>query len=165
VPAGTKLSVGLQYVGGSPSEDQLMQAEKSSWAQAGINVNMTTGTFDTVLGNAVPCHGSSCTWQMANWGGGWIFAPDYYPTGEDLFQTGASSNSGSYSDPKMDSLIKGTTVGNANLSQYEVYGAKQLPVVWQPAATGATEINKKLQGVLPLNALTNINPENWYFTK
>jgi peptide/nickel transport system substrate-binding protein len=165
VPAGTKLSVGLQYVGGSPAEDQLMQAEKSSWAQAGINVNMTTGTFDTVLGNAVPCHGSSCTWQMANWGGGWIFAPDYYPTGEDLFQTGASSNSGSYSDPKMDSLIKGTTVGNANLSQYEVYGAKQLPVVWQPAATGATEINKKLQGVLPLNALTNINPENWYFTK
>ena len=33
------------------------------------------------------------------------------------------------------------------------------------AAVTATEINKKLQGVLPLNALLNINPENWYFTK
>ena len=27
------------------------------------------------------------------------------------------------------------------------------------------EINKKLQGVTPINALTNIYPENWYFTK
>jgi peptide/nickel transport system substrate-binding protein len=167
VPAGTKLDFTLQYVGGSPFEDQLMQAQKSSWAQAGIHVSLTTGTFDTVLGNAVPCNSSSsnCGWEYENWGGGWIFSPDYYPTGEDLFQTGASSNSGSYSDKKMDSLIKGTTVGNANLDQYSVYGAEQLPVVWQPAAVTATEINKKLQGVTPLNALTNINPENWYFTK
>jgi peptide/nickel transport system substrate-binding protein len=166
VAEGTKLNFTLQYVGGSPFEDQLMQAEKSSWAQAGIHVNLTTGTFDTVLSAAVPCSGgSSCSWEGANWGGGWIFAPDYYPSGEDLFQTGASSNSGSYSDKRMDTLIKGTTVGNSDLSAYGVYGAKQLPVVWQPITIGATEINKKLQGVLPLNALTNINPENWYFTK
>src|SRR5262249_35761489 len=32
VPAGTKLKFTLQYVGGSPFEDQLMQAQKSSWA-------------------------------------------------------------------------------------------------------------------------------------
>src|SRR5579875_530097 len=149
VPAGTQLSVNLQYVGGSVSEDQLMQAEKSSWAQAGIKVNMTTGTFDTVLGNAVPCGSSSsnCSWEMANWGGGWIFAPDYYPSGEDLFATGAGSNSGSYSDTTMDSLIKATTKGNASLSQYGVYGAKQLPVVWQPIGLTAVEVNKNLQGV------------------
>lgn len=142
-----------------------MQAQKSSWAQAGIHVNLSTGTFNSVLSQAVPCSGSGCTWEYGNWGGGWIFSPDYYPSGELLFQTGASSNSGSYSDPTMDRLIKGTTVGNADLGAYSVYGAKQLPVVWQPAAVTATEVNKKLQGVLPLNALTNINPENWYFTK
>jgi peptide/nickel transport system substrate-binding protein len=151
-------------VSGSTFEDQLMQAEKSSWSQAGINVNMTTGTFDTVLSNAVPCSGSSCTWEMANWGGGWIFAPDYYPSGEDLFQTGASSNSGSFSDPKADALIKATTSGTATLSGYENYLTKQLPVVWQPASVTATEINKKLHGVT-LSPLTNINPETWYFTK
>lgn len=165
VPAGTALNLSLQYVSGSTFEDQLMQAEKSSWGQAGINVSMTTGTFNTVLGNAVPCSGSSCTWEYANWGGGWIFAPDFYPTGEDLFQTGASSNSGSYSDPKADQLIKSTTRGNASLAGYENYLAKQLPVVWQPIAVTANEINKKLQGVTPINPLTNINPENWYFTK
>jgi peptide/nickel transport system substrate-binding protein len=167
VPAGTNLDLDLQYVGGSPFEDQLMQAQKSSWAQAGIKVSETTGTFDTVLGNAVPCSSTSsnCSWEYENWGGGWIFSPDFYPSGEDLFQTGASSNSGSYSSKAMDNLIKGTTVGSANLNSYELYGAKQLPVVWQPAAVTANEISKKLQGVTPINALTNINPENWYFTK
>jgi len=166
VPAGTPLSFTLQYVGGSPFEDQLMHAEKSSWAAAGINVNLTTSTFDTVLTNAVPCSGgSSCSWEAENWGGGWIFAPDFYPSGEDLFQTGAGSNSGSYSDPQMDNLIKSTTVGTAKLDQYGVYGAKQLPVIWQPTAVAATEINKKLQGVTPLNPLGNLNPETWYFTK
>jgi peptide/nickel transport system substrate-binding protein len=166
VPAGTKLSVALQYVGGSPFEDQLMQSEKSSWAQAGINVDLTTGTFDTVLGNAIPCDKTSgnCGWQMANWGGGWIFAPDYYPSGEALFQTGAGSNSGSYSDKKMDTLIKATTTGKADLSAYSLYGAQQLPVVWQPIPVTANEINKKLQGV-EISALGNLNPENWYFTK
>jgi peptide/nickel transport system substrate-binding protein len=166
VPAGTKLSFTLQYVSGSPFEDQLMQAQKSSWSAVGININLTTATFDTVLSNAVPCTGgSSCSWEIANWGGGWIFAPDYYPSGEDLFQTGASSNSGSYSDKKMDTLIKGTTVGNANLGPYSVYGAEQLPVVWQPITLTANEIRKNLQGVTPLSPLLNLNPENWYFTK
>ena len=165
VPAGTPLNLTLQYVSGSPTEDQLMQAEKSAWASAGIHISMTTGTFDAVLGTAVPCHGSGCSWEYANWGGGWIFAPDYYPSGEDLFEGGALSNPGSYNDPKMNSLIKGTTVGNADLGNYEVYGAKQLPVVWQPIGLAASEINKKLGGVTPLSPLGNLTPETWYFTK
>ena len=167
VPAGTKLQFTLQYVSGSPFEDQLMQAQKSAWAQAGINVNLTTATFDTVLGNAVPCDSSSsnCSWEMENWGGGWIFAPDYYPSGEDLFQTGASSNSGSYSDKKMDVLIKGTTAGNASLGPYSTFGAVQLPVVWQPITLTVNEVRKTLQGVTPFSPLFTLNPENWYFTK
>jgi len=165
VAAGTPLNINLQYAGGTQSITQLMNTEKSSWAQAGINVNLTTATFNTVIGTAVPCSGSSCTWQMENWGGGWIFAPDYYPSGEDLFQTGASSNGGSYSDPHADTLIKATTQGNADLSAYENYLAQQLPVVWQPNAVTVAEINKKLVGVTPINALLTLNPEDWYFTK
>ncbi len=165
VPAGTPLNINLQYAGGTVSIDQLMQAEKSSWAQAGIHVNLTTGTFDTVIGIAVPCSGTSCTWEMENWGGGWIFAPDYYPSGEDLFQTGAGSNGGSYSDKKADSLIKSTTQGNASLANYENYVAQQLPVVWQPNPITVGEINTKLQGATPVNPLLTLNPESWYFTK
>ncbi len=168
VPAGTPLSFKLQYAGGTASIDQLMQSEKSSWAAAGIQVSLSSATFDTVIGTATPCTatGSSpCTWQLENWGGGWIFAPDYYPSGEDLFQTGASSNGGSYSNPTADNLIKQTTQGNADLSAYEDYVAKDLPVVWQPNALGVAEISKKLGGVGPPNPLLTLNPENWYFTK
>jgi peptide/nickel transport system substrate-binding protein len=165
VPAGTPLSFNLQYAGGTTAIDQTMQAQKSSWAQAGIQVKLTSATFDTVIGTAVPCSGSSCTWQLENWGGGWIFAPDYYPSGEDLFQTGASSNGGSYSNPTSDTLIKATTQGNANLAAYQNYVAKDLPVVWQPNALTVDEISKKLQGVGPPDPLLTLNPETWYFTK
>jgi peptide/nickel transport system substrate-binding protein len=165
VPKGSQLNFSLQYVSGSVSENQLMQAEKASWAQAGIKVNMSTGTFPTVLHTAQPCSGSGCTWDFANWGGGWIFAPDYYPTGEDLFQTGAGSNPGSYSDKKTDSLIKKTNFTNTPLAAYENYVAAQFPVVWQPIGLAAGEIKQKLGGVTPLNPLLNLNPEQWYWTK
>ena len=32
-----------------------MNAEKSSWAQAGINMTLSQASFNTVIGNAVPC--------------------------------------------------------------------------------------------------------------
>ena len=41
---------------------------------------------------------------------------------------------GSYSDPTADRLIKETNYGDASLSAYENYLAKNLPVVWQPNA-------------------------------
>lgn len=40
-----------------------------------------------------PCKGSTCTWQLENWGGGWEYSPDIYPTGEEIFATGAGSTS------------------------------------------------------------------------
>lgn len=168
VPAGTPLSFTLQYAGGTAAIDQLMSAEKSSWAQAGIQMNVKSATFDTVIGTASVCSASGktpCGWELENWGGGWIFAPDYFPSGESLFQTGASSNGGSYSDPQADTLIKATTQGNSDLAAYEDYVAKQLPVVWQPNALGVGEVSKKLQGVGPPNPLLTLNPETWYFTK
>jgi peptide/nickel transport system substrate-binding protein len=163
IAAGAKLAFNMQYASGSTSLTQLMNAEKSSWAQAGINVTLSQASFNTVLGNAVPCSGTGCSWQLANWGGGWIFAPDYYPTGESIFQTGAGSNSGSYSDPKNDASIMATNSTSANLTNYENYLAKQLPVVWQPNSVGVGEIIKTLHGVTPINPLQQLNPENWRF--
>ena len=77
----------LQYASGSAAQKQLMEAEQAAWQQAGIKITLTTASFNTVLGNAVPCSGKSCTWEIDSWGGGWVYAPDYYPSGELLFQT------------------------------------------------------------------------------
>jgi peptide/nickel transport system substrate-binding protein len=160
IPAGAKLDFTLDYSSGSANLDQLMSAEKSAWAQAGINITLKSESFNTVIGNAVPCSGSSCTWELANWGAGWIFAPDYYPSGEVLFQTGAGSNSGSYSSKTADDLINQTTTGNASLAAYEKYLAQQLPVVYQPNPTAVGEVNKGLKGFEP-NVLQQLNPELW----
>jgi peptide/nickel transport system substrate-binding protein len=166
VPAGTPLNINLQYATGNTAITQLMNAEKSSWAQAGIQVTLTGATFDTVIGNAQPCSGKTCTWELENWGGGWVYSPDYYPSGEEIFQTGAGSNGGQYNDATNDKLIKETNFGDASLSAYENYLAKNLPVVWQPEnAYALVEIQKTLAGATPLNPLLAINPENWYFTK
>ena len=165
VPAGAKLDFDLPYASGNDSFTQLMNAEKSSWASAGITVNLQQQSFNTIIGNAVPCSGSGCTWEMGNWGAGWIFAPDFYPTGESIFQTGANSNAGSYSDTVNDSNIQATTATQTPLTQYENYLAEQLPVIYQPnAVTQLTEVAKGLTGVLPQSPLQNIYPENWRFS-
>jgi peptide/nickel transport system substrate-binding protein len=121
-----------------------------------------------VIGEAVPCTSSqaSCDWQVANWGGGWIYAPDYLPTGESLFATGAGSNSGSYSDPKMDQLIAASQRDNGKqpLYRYEDYTAKQLPVIFQ-ANTYAIEAVKTDVGGVNFNPLGTLLPEYWYRTQ
>jgi peptide/nickel transport system substrate-binding protein len=161
IPAGTKAAFQLQYASGVTITGNTMNAEKSSWAQAGINVALSSASFNTVIGNATPCP-SGCSWQLENWGAGWVFAPDYYPTGEEIFQTGAGSNSGDYSNPMADSLITATNVTQTSLTSYENFLAKDLPVVFQPNyATELTEIQHGLSGVVPQNVYWQINPENW----
>jgi peptide/nickel transport system substrate-binding protein len=165
IPAGAKLAFTLQYASGLTITANTMNAEKSSWAQAGIKVTLTSASFSSVIGTAIPCP-SGCAWQMQNWGAGWVFAPDYYPTGEDLFQTGAGSNSGNYSDATNDANIKATNTTSVSLTNYENYLAKQLPVVFQPNyVTDMTEIQKGLDGVTPQSPLWAINPETWRWNK
>ena len=167
IPAGAKLQFNLQYATGTTWITQLMNAIKSSWAQAGIQVSLTSATFDVVIGNATPCTGGpSCTWQLENWGAGWVYAPDYYPTGEEIFATGAGSNSGDYSNATNDQNIKDSYLTNKNLDTYETFLAKDLPVVWTPnPAYSLSEIRNTLQGATPQNPLLSLTPEDWYFVK
>jgi peptide/nickel transport system substrate-binding protein len=161
IAKGTKLAFTLQYATGLTIVADTMNAEKSSWAQAGINISLTSASFNSVLGVAVPCP-TGCSWELENWGAGWIFAPDYYPSGEEIFQSGAGSNSGNYSDSTNDANIKATNVTNVSLAQYEDYLAKQVPVVYQPNYTNPIdEISKSLHGATPVNVLQQITPEDW----
>ena len=168
VAKGTKLSIKFDYASGVPSLDQQMQQYKSDAAKAGIVFNLKQAPFNSVIGEAVPCKPSqaACSWQMANWGGGWIYSPDYLPTGELLFQTGAGSNSGSYSNPQMDKLITATTTqsGTQPLFKYQDYASQQLPVIFQPVSYVVNAISKNVGGVV-YNPLTSLNAEFWYRTK
>ncbi len=141
VKKGAKLDFTLQYASGTKTSAFLMDAEKASWQQAGIRVNLSSATYDTVIGSADPCP-KGCSWQIENWDSGWTFVPDYYPTGEEMFATGAEANSADFSTPLNDQLIKDTDTTAANLTQYEDNLAKMLPVVWQPTPVTVIEVRK-----------------------
>lgn len=173
IPQGAKASFSLEYVSGSPSLDQEMALFKSDFSLAGIAINLTTAPFDTVLGNATPCRpGAACSWDMEFWGVGWVYAPDYYPTGDELWScvgTGASvqyagSDSGGYCDPQAQADILATETSSDlhSLYTYEDYLARQLPVVWMPVQYAQLAmINKDLKGTVPLDPLLEIYPEQW----
>jgi peptide/nickel transport system substrate-binding protein len=109
----------------------------------------------------------SWAWDFAAWGGG-TFSPDYLPTGEIPFLTGAASNPGGYSNAENDAMIEKTlTSGNLSyMYTWQDYLAKQLPFEWQPTpAFQLTEVANNLKGALPQSSTLSINPENWYFVK
>ena len=111
----------------------------------------------------------ACSWQLGNYGAAWIFAPDHYPSGDEIFQTGALGNVNNYSDPAVDRLIVATTYGPASEAQaaLDAYADQvrlQLPDFWQPSPGTLITVQSNLRGFTP-NAYGFINPEQWYFTK
>ena len=171
ISKGTPLSFSEVYESGSVTLTEAVTDEVAQWAKMGIHVSTKQEPFNQVLGYAAPCVPKvtpACqAWELANWGGGWIFSPDYLPTGEEIFQTGAGSNTGDYNDPVNNSLIHQTNI-SASISvfdKWENYLALHLPVTWQPIAEQLDEVSTKLGGVTPLNSLLSLTPEYWYFKK
>ncbi|GAA3751537.1 hypothetical protein GCM10022240_00890 [Microbacterium kribbense] len=166
IASGAKLTFALPYASGNATIDTAMASFKSNAAQVGITLNLKPEPFNTVTGATVPCSGKTCTWEMGNWGGGWVYAPDFYPTGELLFATGAGSNSGSYSNPQLDKLIAATNTqsGTAVMQAYEDFMAKNVPVIYQPNYTySLTEIANGLKGYTSNNPYGYITPEDWHY--
>jgi peptide/nickel transport system substrate-binding protein len=172
VASGAALSFNLQYASGFPALSQSMQVYKSNASGAGIDINLTEAPINTVFGNMSPCAvGPKCNWQMGNYGVGWTYLPDYYPTGDETFQTGAGANFGNYSNPTNDANILATETAPPAKSlkammTYQNFLVKNLPVIWQPNPHyQITLVKSGLHGVLPQDPTLAINPEDWYFTK
>jgi peptide/nickel transport system substrate-binding protein len=162
ITAGQQLKFTLDYSTGQAAFTSEAAIYKSDASLAGIDVNIVGQTFNTIIGEAVP---SNPSWQGAMYGL-WIYSPDYEPTGEELFATGAGSNSGSYSDPTMDTLITTTETSSA-ISDYHSfanYAAAQLPYIYMPLTYGIDAVTSTLQGVT-FNPIQSLLPEYWYFTK
>jgi peptide/nickel transport system substrate-binding protein len=171
IPTGSALSFNITYANGLTWVGQELLQLQSSAASVGIKLGLKPEPFDDVVsasaGNCVVAK-IPCSWDMADWGLGWSFAPDYYPTGETLFKCGAIANSGGYCDPANDAMID-KTLTSTNLSYmytWQDYLAKQLPVEWQVNAPylGA-EIANNLEGATPEATTLSLNPENWYYVK
>ena len=80
IPAGAQLAFNLEFDSGDRSMESLMQMEKASWAQVGIEVTLSEAPFDTVIGDATACRaGPACTWELENWGAGGCTPPTTTP--------------------------------------------------------------------------------------
>ncbi len=168
IKSGQQLSFTLDYASGQVTVTEEASTYKSDASLAGINVNIVSQSFNTIIGEATPCtpSQSTCTWGALMYGG-WLFnGPGFEPTGEPLFETGAGSNSGSYSDAEMNTLINDTHTSNSLsvMQEYATYGAEQLPYVWMPNPWTIQAVSTSLHGVT-FNSLNTFLPEYWYFTK
>ena len=167
---GQGLQFNFPYASGSGWAALEMGQLRSNAARLGIKLNLRPEAFGLVTelaaGNCVVAK-TPCNWDMANWGGGWGFSPDYLPTGETLFVCRAIANSGGFCDKANDTLIGKTLTSNnlQDLYHWQDYLATRLPLMWQPNYVALTEIADNLKGVTPQSPTNTINPENWYFVK
>jgi peptide/nickel transport system substrate-binding protein len=170
IAKGKALSFNFPYASGLGWLASAMAALQSNAAQVGIKLDLDSKPINDVteasLANCVVAK-ISCDWDFAAWGGG-TFSPDYLPTGDVYFLTGAATNSGGYSNTENDALIERTlTSGNLSyMYAWEDFLSAQLAQEWQPEpAFQLTEVANNLKGALPQSSTESINPENWYFVK
>jgi peptide/nickel transport system substrate-binding protein len=168
IAQGAKLSFKLGIVAGQEWLSQAMQSLQSTASQAGIQLQLSTKPFNTLIAASTPCKPSGpCSWEMSAWGG-WAYGVNPVPTGDQTFLTGAGGNFGSYSDKTNDANITATTrqAGNQVIVKYARYVAQQLPVLWLPRPVFQISlIDKKLAGAVPQSPILGLEPERWYFTK
>jgi peptide/nickel transport system substrate-binding protein len=168
---GQTLDFTLPYATGIDWISAEMTQLQSNASVVGIKFNLAPKPFNQVTaqagGNCVVAH-TSCNWDMGNWGGGWTFVPDYYPSGETLFYSGSGANSGGFTDAENDKMINDTLTSPSvsSLYSWQDYLAPKVPVIWQPDGVyQLTEVNNSLRGVVPQSSTLNLTPEDWQFVK
>ncbi len=167
VAKGTQAKFSMLYTSGISTQEDEVDILKSGFGQAGIELSPQGETFDTLLSDTTPCKPSqaSCKWTFLYLGGWGFDGPGFEPTGEPLYSTGAPNNSGSYSNPTMDSLINATHTSSSlnTFHTYANYTATELPALWMPWPVNTQAVSNNLHHVTQ-NPLGMYFPEYWTCT-
>jgi peptide/nickel transport system substrate-binding protein len=123
---GQKLSFTYLMLTGDAVVQQIAELTQADLAKIGIRMKVREIEFNQMLALVA---NPTADWQAA----GFAENTGGYPTGEELFGTNAALNSGGYSEPEMDRLIKASTEasGLSGLYAYETYASAQQPVIFQ----------------------------------
>jgi peptide/nickel transport system substrate-binding protein len=165
IAAGTPLKLTLLAESGSKETDNMMAELKSSLSKIGVALELKQAPLNTVLGSSKACKPEQpeCSWQLSFFGtqGSWYFPA--YPSGERIFGTGATSNLGSYTNPKADELIGASTstADSASMKAYSDYLAEQLPVIWMPNPVYQISAIKKSVNIGVQDPLASMQPQRW----
>lgn len=148
-----------------------MEAMQSTMAaNAGIRLRLCQEPESTRIGAlfndctpATPCN----DWSMGTYDG-WTYSPDYFPTGEELFETEASSNAGDYSNPTNDANIQATYTSPASMAEYTallkyedfLITNSNLPVARMPNGPQQLTVHRSdLKGLLPQGVFVELYPQ------
>ncbi|APZ44141.1 peptide ABC transporter substrate-binding protein [Acidihalobacter ferrooxydans] len=128
----------------APANSAVAQVIARNWEALGIKVALRTETFNTLVGTL---YNHKAHWQAIIMG--WIYGPNFYPTGEGLFNTTGGNNNGSFSSPELDRLIQASTrdPGVESLYRYEDAAHRLLPVLFIPWPGMLVKYDPKLGGV------------------
>lgn len=145
--------------------------------KAGISLSLKSEGTSTVASieldgctTAKPCN----DWDLSDIALGftWTFGPDFFPSGEQLFYTGAPPDAGGYSSTTNDANITATITATSQAAEitdmfkYEDYMAKQVPVAWMPNGdVQLTMYKSNLSGLLPQDVLDIIYPQDYRISK
>jgi peptide/nickel transport system substrate-binding protein len=169
VPAGAKLAFNLIYNTTPPIPGQVEDLAANA-KQAGIQIALSGSNFNYMIQNyndpASPANVNK--WAMEDFGG---FTNSTYPTQNGVYNTGASLNTGDYSNPTADSLINTSVTGSnpAAVTNEASFFTTNLPALWQPVVdyTWAWKTNISASDPTAIENLTQYaaTPEFWYLNK
>jgi peptide/nickel transport system substrate-binding protein len=176
IAAGTKLIVPLMYPSGFPALDDEIEAMRSAYLGAGIQLSLQEAPEDTVLTDAFECIGETAAKCPASSpplaiisSPLYTYVPIYYPDADSLFGCGGATNAGNYCNPQVEqgitSIITQTSDAKAlaALYSYQLLVARQLPVLWFPqSAYQISAISPKLGGVIAQDSTAHIYPATWF---
>jgi peptide/nickel transport system substrate-binding protein len=161
-----RLKFTLLYPSGSITYENEMEYLASTWAKEGIQVKLKSESGGTIF--ALATQSSPGTWAMANTIG-WIYGPDFYPTGGEFFLPESGANNEGYDNAHMTQLIEDTylpgtpTQQQTRFDQFLAYEAQQVPVLWIPYTPELFEISNGIKGfVASYNPITGFYyPNEW----
>lgn len=168
IKKGARLEFSLLYTSGQTSLTQEMSSFASNADQVGIKINLSSGPFSQVTGAVVPiCQpgkaSTHCAWEMLDWGG-WYY--NAYPSGEQLFATGANGNYGGWDNKTTNRLIDRVekapgSQSAAALWAYDLNIARNLPgMIFMPFPATRVAAASDLHGYSP-SPFGLLDPENW----
>jgi len=169
IAAGAPLRFTLLYPAGMTAIDLAVANFQAAARAAGIQIVLQEGTETEVTDTILSCQPSSpaCHWQMGIYGVGWVYSPDHFPTGGEIFATGALGNVSNFSSRRIDRLIAATHVASpateqAALDRYQDAVREDLPDFWEPSPGTMVALAGNLRGYEP-NADLFLDPAQWYF--
>ena len=172
IKKGQGLSFSLPYATGTSWIAVGDDAAAVQRGAVGIKLNLEPKTFDQVIavagGNCVVAK-LPCNWDMANWGGGWSFSPDYLPTGEELFLCGAIAQLRRVLRPRQRRDDRQDADQRQPAVHVHLAGLPGGPAAGDLAAGRRLPADRDRQqparASAPQSPTLSINPENWYFVK